>query len=130
MLPERIEKLLNDIRLVDEDRHALVQSLRELILSVDRSISEEVKYGGLLYSAGSPFCGIFSYAQHVSIEFSNGAALPDPHHVLEGDGKLRRHIKVRTAGEITSKHVREYVAKAFAATSKQKSSRPHEKKRT
>lgn len=130
MLPERIEKLLNDIRLVDEDRHALVQSLRKLILSVDRSISEEVKYGGLLYSAGSPFCGIFSYAQHVSIEFSNGAALPDRHNVLEGDGKLRRHIKVRTAGEVTSKHVREYVAKAFAAASKQKSSLPHAKKRT
>ena len=118
MLSERVEKLLNDIRLVDEDRHALVQSLRELILCVDRSISEEVKYGGLLYSSGVPFCGIFSYAQHVSIEFSKGAALPDRHKVLEGDGKLRRHIKVRTAGEVSSKHVREYVAKAFAAATK------------
>ena len=118
MLSERVEKLLHDIRLIDEDRHALVQSLRELILYVDRSISEEVKYGGLLYSSGAPFCGIFSYAQHVSIEFSKGAALPDRHKVLEGDGKLRRHIKVRTAGEVSSKHVREYVAKAFAAATK------------
>ena len=118
MLSERVEKLLNDIRLIDEDRHALVQSLRELILCVDRSISEEVKYGGLLYSSGAPFCGIFSYAQHVSIEFSKGAALPDPRNVLEGNGKLRRHIKVRTAGEVSSKHVREYVAKAFAVATK------------
>lgn len=120
MPSERVEKLLNDIRLLDEDRYALVQSLRKLILSVGRGISEEVKYGGILYSAGSSFCGIFSYAQHVSIEFSKGAALPDRHKVLEGDGKFRRHIKIRTADEILSKKVREYIIKAHTATSLEK----------
>ena len=117
MPSDRVEKLLNDIRLLDEDRYVLVQSLRKLILSVGRDISEEVKYGGILYSAGSSFCGIFSYAQHVSIEFSKGVALPDRHKVLEGDGKFRRHIKIRTADEILSKKVREYIIKAHTATS-------------
>jgi hypothetical protein len=114
MSADRITKLLEDIRLLSEERYKLVQSLRKLILSLE-GISEEVKYGGILFAADKPFCGIFSYANHVSLEFSTGAALPDKHKVLEGDGKLRRHIKLVSIQDIESKHVREYVTLAMKA---------------
>jgi hypothetical protein len=117
MTSERISKLLEDICLLSEDRYKLVQSLRKLILGLD-GISEEVKYGGILFGAGKPFCGIFSYANHVSLEFSAGAALPDKHKVLEGDGKLRRHIKLATIQDIESKHVRDYLVLAHKAAKK------------
>jgi hypothetical protein len=116
MAPTRVEELLEDIRLVDEARFQTVQSLRRLILSVDPAISEEVKYGGLLYAAGSPFCGVFSYSQHVSLEFSRGAELADPHAALEGEGKKRRHIKIQSRGDVFKKNVRDYVERAFQAT--------------
>lgn len=115
MSADRIAKLLEDIRLLSEERYQLVQSLRKLILGLE-GISEEVKYGGILFAADKPFCGIFSYANHVSLEFSAGAALPDKHNVLEGDGKLRRHIKLVSIQDIESKHVREYVTLALKAT--------------
>ena len=115
MSAERIARLLEDIRLQDEDRFTLVQSLRELVLGMDASISEEVKYGGLLFSAGKPFCGVFAYARHVSLEFGAGAALPDRYEVLEGEGKLRRHIKLSSLQDIAGKHVREYLSLAFNA---------------
>lgn len=114
MIPTAIDDLLADIRLLDEDRHQVVQSLRRLITSVSPDITEDVKYGGLLYSAGSPFCGVFAYARHVSLEFSRGAELADPHAVLEGDGKKRRHIKIVLRGDIFRKNVREYVERALA----------------
>lgn len=117
MTSDRINHLLNDIRLLDEARYAWVQELRKLILAVDPAMSEEVKYGGLLFSAGKPFCGIFSYAQHVSVEFSQGAALADPHQVLEGAGKLRRHIKLQSGQDVQQKHVRDYVVAALALMS-------------
>lgn len=117
MTDERIAKLLEDIRLLSEDRFKLVQSLRKVILGLE-GISEEVKYGGILFAAGKPFCGIFSYANHVSLEFSAGAALPDKHKVLEGDGKLRRHIKLATIQDIESKHVRDYLILAHKAAKK------------
>ena len=115
MQNNRVEQLLEDIRLVDEDRFALVGRLRKMVLAVGPKVTEEVKYGGLLYSAGAPVCGIFSYARHVSLEFGRGAELADKHHVLEGAGKMRRHIKIELAGDLFKKNVSEYIALAFAA---------------
>lgn len=110
-----VEVLLHDIRLLDEDRFQLMLGLRRLILSVDPAITHTVKYGGLLFSAGSPFCGLFSYARHVGLEFSRGADLADPHAVLEGTGAKRRHIKVHHHDDLFRKNVRSYVEQAFAA---------------
>lgn len=118
MSAERIEKLLEDIRFLDPVRFELVQALRELILGLDAGITEEVKYGGILFSAGKPFCGVFSYAKHVSLEFAAGASLPDRYQVLEGAGKFRRHIKLGSAGDIARKHVREYLGLALGAAAK------------
>ncbi|MDD4912118.1 MAG: DUF1801 domain-containing protein [Sideroxydans sp.] len=117
MSNDRVTKMLEDIRLLSEDRFTLVQSLRKRILDME-GISEEVKYGGILFAADKPFCGIFSYAKHVSLEFSAGAALPDKHKVLEGDGKLRRHIKLFSIQDIESKHVRDYLVLARKASVK------------
>ena len=116
---DRISKLLEDIRLLDSGRFELVQALREIILGLDSSVSEEVKYGGFLFSAEEPFCGVFSYAKHVSLEFVAGASLPDKFNVLEGKGKLRRHIKLSSAQDISGKHVRKYLVLALNASAKQ-----------
>jgi len=115
MSTDRVAKLLDDIRSLDEARYTLVQALREAVLSLGSGVSEEVKYGGLLFSAGKPFCGVFSYAKHVSLEFGDGAALPDPHQVLEGEGKLRRHIKLSTIQDIPAKQVQAYLGLAYQA---------------
>lgn len=115
MTTDRVSKLLDDIRMLDEQRFQLVQVLRQMVLDLNPTISEEVKYGGLLFAAGKPFCGIFSYSKHVSLEFGDGAALPDPHGVLEGEGKLRRHIKLSAIDDISAKQVRTYLELAFEA---------------
>lgn len=113
MSTDRIAKLLEDIRFYDSGRFELVQALREIILGLDSSISEEVKYGGFLFSAEKSFCGIFSYTKHVSLEFGAGASLPDTFKVLEGKGKFRRHIKLSSVQDIANKHVREYLGLAL-----------------
>ncbi|MCL2298140.1 MAG: DUF1801 domain-containing protein [Proteobacteria bacterium] len=118
MPTDRIHQLLQDIRLHDNTRFELVTSLRELVLSLSPSISEEVKYGGLLFSASKPFCGVFSYTQHVSLEFVEGASLPDKFKQLEGEGKLRRHIKLFSFQDITTRHVREYLLLALKSSEK------------
>ena len=115
MHADRIARLLEDIRLLDQTRFEIVQSLRAMILGLAPSITEEVKYGGILFSDGKPFCGVFSYSRHVSLEFGAGASLTDPHSVLEGAGKLRRHIKLESVQDIDGKHVRAYLAIAHEA---------------
>ena len=118
MSADRISKLLEDLRFLDSERFALVQELRTIILGLDSGITEEVKYGGILFSAEKPFCGVFSYAKHVSLEFGAGASLPDTFQVLEGEGKFRRQIKLSSPQDITDKHVRAYLLLARTASGK------------
>lgn len=115
MNPEPVDDFLNELRRVDTERHALVERVRQLIHTAGPRLREEVKYGGLLFSAGAPVCGLFSYEKHLSLEFSQGAALADRHRVLEGEGKFRRHIKLHKVGDLYKKNVREYLELAFAA---------------
>lgn len=120
MNSDAVDDFLSELQLRDEERYALIERIRKLIHSIDPRISEEVKYGGLLFSGRSPFCGMFSYEAHVSLEFSRGALLPDRHKVLEGEGKLRRHIKLEKIGDLFKKNVREYLSLAFATVSSPK----------
>jgi hypothetical protein len=115
MTTPRVANLLQDIRQLNEERFTLVQALRQLVLNQDPVVTEEVKYGGLLFSAGKPFCGVFAYAKHVSLEFGDGASLPDEYKVLEGEGKLRRHIKLSTMDDVAQKQVAHYLALALRA---------------
>ena len=117
MMDKRIETFLADIRDHGATQSAIVSHLREIVLASGPDISEEIKYGGLLFSAGRPFCGIFPYTAHVTLEFSEGAALPDDHGVLMGKGKGRRHIKMQSQSDITEKHVAAYVRLALGAAS-------------
>jgi len=111
----RVERYFEDLRLVSEERYALIGRLRHLIVGVGTDVTDDIKYGGIMFSAGAPFCGIFSYQKHVSLEFSRGAELPDKRQVLEGDGKLRRHIKLESLEDLLRKSVREYVVLAHGA---------------
>lgn len=108
-----VEQWLNDLSLADPARHALVQSVRETIFAAIPTAAERIMYGGIMISAPAMFCGVFAYTGHVSVEFGRGCDLPDPHGVLEGKGKIRRHIKLQTPDDITTRHLSEYILQAW-----------------
>lgn len=111
---ERVGRWLDDQRLLSEQRHALVMALRSAVLVLAPGVGEEVKYGGLLFSAeGSAFCGVFAYTAHVSLEFGQGAAMADPAGVLEGAGKGRRHIKFREIADLQRFELAAYLKQAL-----------------
>lgn len=111
---ERVAALLDDIRALDPALHEVVQAVRQTVRDVAPDATESVMYGGIMFAAGTAFCGVFAYTGHVSLEFGKGYLLDDPLKVLEGSGKLRRHIKLRSAAELADKRVRGYVAQACA----------------
>ena len=47
--------------------------------------------------------GIYTYKEHISIEFSNGADFIDTDSILEGGGKKRRHLKIYKNEDIVQK---------------------------
>ena len=80
-----------------------------------KPLSEEVKYGGILFVSDVQFGGVFAYREHVSVEFSHGAKIVDKGPHLEGGGKGRRHIKLRAVGDITAKKLAAYLPQALEA---------------
>jgi hypothetical protein len=112
MSREKVERFMNDLGLTHPDVHTLAQAARAMIRSVIPNADERMMYGGILFSAPEDFCGVFAYSAHVSIEFGKGAQMKDAHGVLEGNGKFRRHIKLRSTADIESKHLKEYVRQA------------------
>ncbi|MCL1088922.1 DUF1801 domain-containing protein [Shewanella profunda] len=120
----RLEQHIEDIRLVSPQLAEAVQNLRRLIFVVAQTaavpVTEEIKYGGILFSTTQPFCGIFAYQQHVSLEFTAGASLKDKHGLLEGKGKFRRHIKffsnTDVSNETLQKQLTDYINQALKFT--------------
>ncbi|MDZ4168725.1 MAG: DUF1801 domain-containing protein [Coriobacteriia bacterium] len=107
-----VQQHLSDLGDANPEFHELVQRVRGIVLATAPDASESVMYGGLMFAAPVQFCGVFAYGGHVSLEFSRGFELQDRFDVLEGSGKLRRHIKLREVSDTDSKHVREYVMQA------------------
>jgi len=52
--------------------------------------------------------------KHVTLGFNYGTELPDPGGLLEGTGKLFRHIKIKTRADLDNEHLIELMT--FATT--------------
>lgn len=115
MNSDLIQNLLNDIRLLEGEQYSLVQRVRELVKKSVPGASENVKYGGILFSVDEHFCGVFAYKKHVSVEFSCGALINDTPGHLEGNGKGRRHVKLYSLEDIEAKEVARYIPLALEA---------------
>lgn len=94
----------------------------EAIKALARDIAPDVecvpKYGGEVFvpnpAVPKRFVGgVFLYKEHLSVEFSDGANFDDPHGLLEGKGKARRHLKLHNLAEITEKSVAGFLRQAF-----------------
>jgi hypothetical protein len=113
MTKNSVQTLLEDIRLVSEKNYEIVKAVHALVRKTFKSSSEEVKYGGILFTSGVQFGGVFAYKAHVTVEFGSGAKITDTHGFLEGAGKERRHIKLISISEIKDKKLAEYLQLAL-----------------
>ncbi len=93
----------------------LAQRLRQMAKTSGTDTHEEVKYGGILFSGTHGFCGVFVYAAHVTLEFSEGASLADPQGELQGKGKGRRHLKFTSEDEAALSRAAHFIALARRA---------------
>lgn len=109
----QVDRLMEDLHLMDPALHDTAQALRTLVKRIAPAATETVKYGGLLFQAPEPFCGVFAYRQHVSLEFSQGHALRDADGFLQGTGRLRRHVKLTSPADVEARHVADFIRQAF-----------------
>lgn len=88
------------------EMHPIALRLREIILSLDPAIIEDIRltdraacYGLPAESAARFFCYIFPCTRWVHLGFYRGIHLPDPTGLLIGTGKELRYVKVHTLKE-------------------------------
>lgn len=96
------------------DLTAIAERAKALALEIAPDLTFVPKYGGVVMVSdpATPKAfvgGVFVYKDHVSVEFSQGAGLDDPGANLEGQGKARRHLKLRTLGDIDGKDLALYL---------------------
>jgi hypothetical protein len=115
MTTKSVESLVEGFRLANDKNYKIVEAVRELIKNLFSEATEEVKYGGILFTSGVQFCGVFAYKEHVSVEFSKGADIKDKFGHLEGSGKGRRHIKLRSISDIENSKLAHYLPLAQQA---------------
>ena len=59
--------------------------------------------------------GIFHiavYSKHVNLGFNEGATLPDPKRILQGNGNQIRHITIKNVEDIKRSELRAYIRRA------------------
>jgi len=116
MTKKSAQALLEDIRLVSEQNDEIVEAFRALVKKTFETTSEEVKYGGILFTSGVQFAGVFAYKAHVTVEFRSGSKITDTFGFLEGAGKGRRHLKLMSVAQIKDKQLAQYLSLALHAS--------------
>ena len=114
-MTKSVQALVEDFRLLGEEQFQIVEQVRALAKKTVNPLSEEVKYGGIIFASGVHFGGVFAYKDHVSVEFGHGAKITDSEGLLEGSGKGRRHVKLRSISDIKGKKLAVYLSLALEA---------------
>lgn len=73
MTKKSAQALLEDIRLVSEQNYAIVEAVRAFVQKTFDRSSEEIKYGGILFTSGVQFGEVVAYKAHVAVIRSRGA---------------------------------------------------------
>jgi hypothetical protein len=97
----------------------LARALREMVMAEAPGAVEKVfpNHPSAVWFGFSPrmkdmFCYIATASRHVNLGFCRGAELPDPNRVLEGKGRVMRHVKLRRERDLERPFVRRYIRTA------------------
>src|ERR1700690_4400255 len=109
-------QLLSFLTAYDRTVAGLALALREIHLQERPDASESIYqvytvaiWFGFSGKMKDMFCYIATNARHINLGFPRGSTLPDPNHVLEGDGKAMRHIKFTSQRDLERPFVRRYI---------------------
>ena len=112
----KVQKWLNELKDVDNEKFKIVELARAVTFKARPKVFERIIYGGIMFTLQKDFGGLFVSKKHVSFEFSEGCTFSDPKKLLEGAGKYRRHLKLKSVTDIEDKEVAFFVRQVMEAT--------------
>jgi|SRR3989339_1607236 len=110
---KKVQKFLEEIIMFNEEQFEILQKLREIVFKIYPKTVERMMYGGIMFSLEDDFGGLFVRKNHISFEFGKGFIMKDPKKLLEGTGKFRHHLKIKSLADIKNKNVDFFVKQAI-----------------
>jgi len=110
---KKVQEFLDDILIVDNEKHIILNAMREIVFENYPATDERIMYGGIMFSLDTEdFGGLFVRKNHISFEFIKGFIMKDPNKLLEGSGKFRRHLKIKSKEDVQNKNVEYFLKQA------------------
>jgi hypothetical protein len=113
-MAEQIDGYINSYA---PELQVIIRTLREIAIRSMPDAYEMIYHAALGYSfSTSPFdriCYIAPQKNYANLGFFFGAHLDDPHHLLVGDGKRMRHIKVRSREDASNPALEQLLMEAW-----------------
>jgi hypothetical protein len=102
-----------------EEREGELGAMARRWFSVMRACGDEVRelvHDGCPVAClgDAPFAYVNVFKSHVNVGFFQGAALPDPAHVLQGAGKFMRHVKLPVGAVVEDALLEALITAAYA----------------
>ncbi len=98
---------------------ALARRACEVVLELLPGAVVTVDDENIGFGTGSGYRGLVfvvaPHRAHVTLGIARGAALPDPAGLMEGTGKVHRHVKLRTDADLDRPELRELMRTATVA---------------
>ena len=104
-----VQNWLEELQAFDAEKFATVVDARKIVFAAYPKVSERIIYGGIMFTQDDDIGGLFVSKHHVSFEFTQGYTFKDPKKLLEGTGKYRRHLKLKTRNDVEGKEVAFFV---------------------
>jgi hypothetical protein len=99
------------IATIARDAHDLILELYpDAVVSVD---GQDVGFGSGTGYKGLAFV-VSLHREHVNLGVWGGAGLPDPDGLLEGSGRVHRHVKLRQVQDLQRPELRALLTEALA----------------
>src|SRR5215472_12327541 len=96
---------------------SIIKELRNMVKDAMRGAHEFLYYDAVNYSVDdSPIgrvCYISPTDSAVTFGFLSGTALPDPQHLLQGNGKHARHVRIKSVREARNPALKDLVKLAW-----------------
>jgi hypothetical protein len=119
-VPPPSEELIRLLSQFDLKVGELALELREMVFQqAPGAVEKLVRVYALVFwysltgKMGDAFCQVVVYTKGVNLMFNRGAELEDPDGVLVGEGKIIRHIKVRTPEDLKNPYLRKFIRAAL-----------------
>lgn len=89
-----------------ERARSLIQAVFPAIVEVPWPRQRVIGYGVGPKKMSEHFCYISVSKNHINLGFMYGAELPDPEGLLEGEGKLLRHVRITQSEQLSNPALR------------------------